>query len=94
MMTYKSLFRVGSSKSYQRACFRYDIKPFNPYHCAQNLSFAGFLGTENFLCPTADKIIEYKITNTCSTNKRAMVALVRSPEYHMNQEYSSYLTLA
>ena len=27
------------------------------------------------------------------TNKRAMVALVRAPEYHMNQEYSSYQTL-
>ena len=26
-------------------------------------------------------------------NKKDMVALVRSPEYHMNQEYSSYLTL-
>ena len=27
-----------------------------------------------------------------SENKRAMVTLVRSPEYHMNQEYSSNLT--
>ena len=27
-------------------------------------------------------------------NKRAMMALVRLPEYHMNQECSSYLTLA
>ena len=27
-------------------------------------------------------------------DKRAMLALVRSPGYHVNQEYPSYLTLA